>query len=331
MALPKVHFVFFEYFFRAVIGEMAWKIRMKDDRKRLGSTMAEAYANLQLNNNYFAWLYDYKMKHPNTTLKTEYDLMNGQVAANTDEARLFCGELDWVEVAVPTLASAAGEGDSVDSGSDDDPRDIVSDNFKLLLPEVVDGGDTSQELDDGGEATTQVAMATREMKEARARELNITRAIWARVNADRSGDEDGSSTLLAYQKMCQAVRSDIQTSRAASTPAERKAASMSCRKSKTSLRHFTKGTRKSKKGSDEIKGWSVQGKLYMERMVRRIKSEDRNCGRTTSIRRKWEFMYKEISKITQAGCGSGGNGIEDDGDTFEMNEELMYGELIEAV
>jgi len=35
--------------------------------------------------------------------------------------------------------------------------------------------------------------------------------------------------------------------------------------------------------------------------------------------------------MTQAGCESGGNGIEDDGDTFEMNEELMYGELIEAV
>ena len=64
MLLPKVHFMFYNYFLRGVIGEKTWKLRIEDESKELATIAAEAYANLQLNNNYFAWLYKYMYAHP---------------------------------------------------------------------------------------------------------------------------------------------------------------------------------------------------------------------------------------------------------------------------
>jgi hypothetical protein len=61
--LPKVYYIFSEYFFKAVISKGTWKWHFTGN-KRFGTIVLEAYALAIIKNNYFAWLYNYKSKHP---------------------------------------------------------------------------------------------------------------------------------------------------------------------------------------------------------------------------------------------------------------------------
>ncbi len=54
--------MFYEYFFKAVVGKYTWKQRFR-------MTILEAFMYATLSNNYMAWLYDYKHKNPASTLK----------------------------------------------------------------------------------------------------------------------------------------------------------------------------------------------------------------------------------------------------------------------
>jgi hypothetical protein len=107
-----VHFLFFEFFLRASIGNATWKQRLEEDETRLATQAIEAYANAVVNNHYFAFLYTYFMNNPNSTLQTEYDevpqLTQTHQAANmtsTSMHNLFCADLDFIEVSVPATAS----------------------------------------------------------------------------------------------------------------------------------------------------------------------------------------------------------------------------------
>jgi len=97
--MPKVYYVFYEHFFKAVVSDGIWKRHFNESR--FGTNVLEASTHLCLQNNYFAWLYDYKVSHPNSTLKAEYDLANkepsdteGLSDDNTDAPQIFCGDLD---------------------------------------------------------------------------------------------------------------------------------------------------------------------------------------------------------------------------------------------
>ena len=75
---PRVYFLFYNNFFRGVVGEKRWKSNLKeidgeDNKKRMGTEIAEAYAFQLLENNYFAWLFDYKVASKKCSIKTEYD------------------------------------------------------------------------------------------------------------------------------------------------------------------------------------------------------------------------------------------------------------------
>lgn len=70
---PRVYFLFYNYFLRAVMGESKWTSSLNENKK-LGTTVAEAYAHTLLENNYFAWLFEYKEKQrEGDKIKTEYD------------------------------------------------------------------------------------------------------------------------------------------------------------------------------------------------------------------------------------------------------------------
>jgi hypothetical protein len=71
--LPKVYYIFYEYFFKAVISKGTWKQHFTGN-KTFGTNILEAYALAIIKNNYFTWLYNYKSKHPGSTLQMEYDL-----------------------------------------------------------------------------------------------------------------------------------------------------------------------------------------------------------------------------------------------------------------
>jgi hypothetical protein len=69
----------------------------------LGTNVSEAFAHAIIENNYFAWLYDYKNKYPGCTLQTEYNLAEQEnvVSDDDDEKWIFCSDLDKIETALP--------------------------------------------------------------------------------------------------------------------------------------------------------------------------------------------------------------------------------------
>jgi hypothetical protein len=108
------------------------------------------------------------------------------------------------------------------------------------------------------------------------------------------------------------------------TPLDKKRAQQQSRASKTSLREFTKASRKSKKDSDVIMGWMSQGKQYMQTMRRVINGEEES-----GVRKKWETVYKNMCKAVELNEEEGLEGDEG-GKQFEMEETLMYSEFVEV-
>jgi len=99
--MPKVYYVFYEHFFKAVVGDRIWKRRFNESR--FSTNVLEAFTHLCVQNNYFAWLYDYMVSHLNSTLKTEYDLANEEPS----DTEGLSGDLGEVEIALP--ATTAGD------------------------------------------------------------------------------------------------------------------------------------------------------------------------------------------------------------------------------
>jgi hypothetical protein len=102
LKLPNVNFIFYEYFFKAVVGDGNQK-QCFVENKRLGTNVSEAFAHAIIENNYFAWLYDYINKNPGCTLQTEYDLakQENEDSNDNDDKWIFCSDLDEIEIALP--------------------------------------------------------------------------------------------------------------------------------------------------------------------------------------------------------------------------------------
>lgn len=101
--LPKVHLLFYEYFFRAAVSKEEWNATVlsysKRSSTRYSTEMMEAYVMAILEDKYFAWLYEYytdlairkrkkdnTVKDPASFLKLDYhvfheDTNNGKVRA----------------------------------------------------------------------------------------------------------------------------------------------------------------------------------------------------------------------------------------------------------
>jgi hypothetical protein len=251
-----VHFLFLEFFLKAAIGNVTWKKRLAEDNTRLATQAIEAYANAVVNNHCFAFLYIYFMKNPDSTLITEYNkLLPLGNTARTDMSRrgssvtstaasesvnaamathnLFCADLELIEVSVPKW---------------DDT--VNNENFKVLLPH--DKGDEESD----------------EIKSAKEHDKGIAKEIKDLIERDRQpgGTGDGSSRLSSYVKMKSMVQNDREALLSASTMPNKRRVQKKSRASKMSLRDFTKGSRKSKRNSDAILGWSPQGKQYLQAM-----------------------------------------------------------------
>ena len=73
--IPIVYMLFYEFFFRSSVGDVRWKKVCQEEEDvyaPLGPPVAEAFAMLQLKNNYFAWLLDAK-DNLRDKLFTDYD------------------------------------------------------------------------------------------------------------------------------------------------------------------------------------------------------------------------------------------------------------------
>jgi hypothetical protein len=153
---------------------------------------AKAYANATLRNNYFAWLYEFKVKNLSTTLKMEYnqvvlqdgeegqDTLQEQNQANTI-LQLFCGDMDMIEVSIPT--SVASNTTPFDDEEMDDLNEEPSSTraqFELLF----DAGQTTDAF-----------------KAARNFDHAIQKEIKEQIDLDQVGNGDGTSRCATFLKM----------------------------------------------------------------------------------------------------------------------------------
>jgi hypothetical protein len=113
LKLPRVHFLFYEHIYKAVIGKGNWKQQIAEN-KRLGTAVSQTFGQTTLANNYMEWLLDYLQLHPTTTLLTEYDSTNNDDEDDysnetEDTPDLFCGDLMEVEVsvAIPAMLNSS--------------------------------------------------------------------------------------------------------------------------------------------------------------------------------------------------------------------------------
>jgi hypothetical protein len=95
------------------------------------------------------------------------------------------------------------------------------------------------------------------------------------------------------------------------------------RRSKSSMmENFTSSTRKSKKGSDKITGWSVEGKRFVSRMLGEIRKDEQD-----GIHKKWKDMYKKISKATKQGKAQRVDEDDESEEQFDVDENVLYMEV----
>jgi hypothetical protein len=73
------------------------------ENKRLGTNVSKIFAHVIIENDYFAWLYDFKNKNPGCTLLIEYDLaeQENEDSNDNDDKWIFCSDLDKLEMALP--------------------------------------------------------------------------------------------------------------------------------------------------------------------------------------------------------------------------------------
>ena len=98
---PKVNYLFYEYFYKAVIGEARWKRNM-EEKKPCGTSISEAFTHALLENNYFSWLLDYKMRSgQDCAIITECDDDKKDDQGRAVKKELFMGAVTAIQVEVP--------------------------------------------------------------------------------------------------------------------------------------------------------------------------------------------------------------------------------------
>jgi hypothetical protein len=182
---------------------------------------------------------------------------------------LFCADLDFIEVSVPGSAANTG-GDAIMQEQDD---------FKLLPP--------PSDKEDGE--------SDNEWKSTREHDEAVAKEIMDLIDRDQlGGNGDGTSRLSYFLKMKSKLEEDWRALLSAITPLDKKRAQQQSQASKTSLREFTKASRKSKKDRDVIMGWMSQGKKYMQTMRCVINGEEES-----GVCKKWEAAYKKMCKAVE--------------------------------
>ena len=306
--LPKVHYVFYNYIVRPIVGDKKWKKLIAEEDARLATAAAEAFALATLRNSYPAWLLSYKLEHPNSTLKTEYDCAlqshheseeqgednstnSQEPESNENQERLFSGSLDLIEISVPTpMTTETSRG-----GSGRRTGDNRSD-FDIVLDEE-------------------------DAANAKAHDDRITNEVRRSIRQDDqdSGAVDDSRTpVSAHKRMLEQLRTMREEVPTVGSNRERKKRKY---KAMRGLRDFTNMKRKRKKGSSKIQGWTSEGKRHYAKTIREIKADEQS-----GTRAKWDYVYKKLIKVANDGGDEDGEG-DDEEEPFHVDDETMYAEV----
>jgi hypothetical protein len=83
------------------------------------------------------------------------------------------------------------------------------------------------------------------------------------------------------------------------------------------LHDFTNKKRKTKKGNNAIKGWSVKAKWYVYEMIGKISQDEQSI-----ICKKWEAMNRKLCAVARQVDDVVGD---DEGDeAFKMDKAMLY-------
>jgi hypothetical protein len=103
LKLPKVNFIFYEYFFKAVVADGLWKDALVKLKGWVPMSRKPLLMRSSKTTTSHGWLYDYKNKNPGCTLLTEYNLVeqDNEDSNDDDDKWIFCSDLDEIEIALP--------------------------------------------------------------------------------------------------------------------------------------------------------------------------------------------------------------------------------------
>jgi hypothetical protein len=151
-------------------------------------------------------------------------------------------------------------------------------------------------------------------KEAKDHDQWILKAIQEQIDLV----QQGTSNEGHYSKMNTILTTGTENSAYMDLQDQRKRK----RQSKASLTDFMSSTKKSKKGSDEIKRWTNAGKQYVMEMLKERKQDE-----DSGIRKKWDHMYKTLCNTVKDGKDKD----EDEAESkqhFEVDPSVLYGEVL---
>jgi hypothetical protein len=156
-------------------------------------------------------------------------------------------------------------------------------------------------------------------KAARYHAQEISKGIKANIDGDQQGNgDDGYYTRHdSYKKMSSMLDQDMpQINQENGTNVKKQK-----RKSKSGMTAFMSSTRKSKKGSDEIAGWLMEGKKIVCELFNEIKQDEQ-----FGVRKKWEDVYKHMCKATKQ---DNAKAVDDDEfeAPFEIDANMLYMEV----
>ncbi len=157
-------------------------------------------------------------------------------------------------------------------------------------------------------------------KAARDHDQEISKGIKAKIDHDRHGNgDDGYYTRHdSYKKMSSTLDQDmLQINQENGTNIKKRK-----RRSKSGMTAFTSSACKSKKGSDEIARWSMEGKKFVCELFNEIKQDEQS-----SVRKKWEDAYKCMCKATKQDKAKAVDDDDEFEEPFEMDANMLYMEV----
>jgi hypothetical protein len=213
---------------------------------RFGTNILEAYTQATLEINYFAWVYEYMKENHGSTLKAEYDIAGDDNATN-DDRRLFCGDLEHVEIAAPQIGKMASPTST-----------------KLLIDEDKD---------------------SEEIEQARKDNELVRKRVMERI---ASGNHIRLNTYMRAKLELEEGSAPSNEGQAGMREARKRK-----RKSMKEMKRFTSIglTKKRKKASDRLGGWTDEGRKFVVDMTKKIKSDV-----DSGLHGEWEKIYEELCK-----------------------------------
>jgi hypothetical protein len=248
------------------------------------------YAYSLIANHYRAWVYHFKIEYPSNTLLTEYEKIEHHEDQRDDN--------DQQEIEIKLFCG-----------------DLDLAECKILVPNERNN-DFKLLLLSGPNADPAACKA------ARVHDQEILKGLKAKIDLDQQGNGNTGSTGYcgSYDKMNSKLEEDLVLVSTEPNARARKQKRRSNQEQDDG--NFTSSTHKSKKGSDKIMGWSAEGKRFVSRMLGEIRKDEQD-----GIRKKWENMYKKISKATKQGKAQRVHEDDESKEQFDADENVLYTEV----